>query len=146
MCFKYIKIYNKWKMFLKKHRKIKKDINNKRFPVRDISVNFRFGFGLHFLPTTLSHVHDIRFTSICFIGIHVLSMLFVFTRQEHMHLHLLLSWVCIALSLVLWCISIFVFVFLICDHYVCSSNYRLWFPFLSLFQLLVVKFLSYCGV
>jgi hypothetical protein len=37
-----------------KHRKIKEDINNKRFPVRDISVNFRFGFGfgLHFLPTT----------------------------------------------------------------------------------------------
>jgi hypothetical protein len=34
-----------------KHRKIKEDINNKRFPVRDISVNFRFG--LHFLPTTL---------------------------------------------------------------------------------------------
>jgi hypothetical protein len=35
-----------------KHRQIKGDINNKRFPVRDISVNFRFGFGLHFLPTT----------------------------------------------------------------------------------------------
>ena len=35
-----------------KHRKIKEDINNKRFPVRDISVNFLFGFGLHFLPTT----------------------------------------------------------------------------------------------
>ena len=28
-----------------KHRKIKGDINNKRFPVRDISVNFRFGSG-----------------------------------------------------------------------------------------------------
>ena len=36
-----------------KHRKIKKDINNKRFPVRDISVNFRFEFGSHFLPTTV---------------------------------------------------------------------------------------------
>ena len=37
-----------------KHRKIKEDINNKRFPVRDISVNFRFGFGfgIHFLPAT----------------------------------------------------------------------------------------------
>ena len=41
------------KKFLKKHRKIKEDINNKRFPVRDISVNFRFG--LHFLPTTSEH-------------------------------------------------------------------------------------------
>ena len=37
----------------KKHRKIKDDINNKRFPFRDISVNFRLGFGLHFLPTTV---------------------------------------------------------------------------------------------
>ena len=50
MCFKYIKIHNKRKVF-EKHRKIKEDINNKRFPVRDISVNFRFG--LHFLPTTV---------------------------------------------------------------------------------------------
>ena len=37
----------------------------KRFPVRDISVNFRFGFGfgLHFLPTTVNtpetHGHEI---------------------------------------------------------------------------------------
>jgi hypothetical protein len=44
------------KKFFAKHRKIKGDINNKRFPVRDISVNFRFGFGLHFLPTTDVHV------------------------------------------------------------------------------------------
>jgi hypothetical protein len=51
MCFKYIKIYNKWKSF-EKHRKIKEDIYNKRFPVRDIFVNFLFGFGLHFLSTT----------------------------------------------------------------------------------------------
>ena len=43
------------KKFLK-NRKIKEDINNKRFPVRDISVNFRFGFGLHFLPTTDIHL------------------------------------------------------------------------------------------
>jgi hypothetical protein len=39
MCFKYIKIHNKWKSF-EKHRKIKEDIYNKRFPVRDIFVNF----------------------------------------------------------------------------------------------------------
>ena len=40
--------------FLKNIVEIKEAINNKRFPVRDISVNFRFGFGfgLHFLPTT----------------------------------------------------------------------------------------------
>jgi hypothetical protein len=44
-----------WLGLFEKHRKIKEDINNKRFPVRDISVNFRFGFGfgLHFLPTTV---------------------------------------------------------------------------------------------
>jgi hypothetical protein len=50
MCFKYIKYTINEKVFAK-HRKIKEDINNKRFPVRDISVNFRFG--LHFLPTTV---------------------------------------------------------------------------------------------
>ena len=55
MCFKYIKYTINEKVFAK-HRKIKEDINNERFPVRDISVNFRFGFGfgLHFLPTTLN--------------------------------------------------------------------------------------------
>ena len=47
------------KVFVK-HRKIKKDINNKRFPVRDISVNFRFGFGLHFLPTTMYIIDAIK--------------------------------------------------------------------------------------
>ena len=50
MCFTYIKIHNKLKKVFEKHRKIKENINNKRFPVRDISVNFR----LHFLPTTYS--------------------------------------------------------------------------------------------
>jgi hypothetical protein len=46
------------KKFFAKHRKIKDDINNKRFPVRDISVNFRFG--LHFLPITLKqHVRKL---------------------------------------------------------------------------------------
>ena len=37
MCFKYIKIHNKWKSFWK------------------TITDFRFGFGLHFLPTTKKH-------------------------------------------------------------------------------------------
>ena len=54
LCVSSIKKYTINEKVFEKHRKIKEDINNKRFPVRDISVNFRFGFGfgLHFLPTT----------------------------------------------------------------------------------------------
>ena len=44
------------KKFLKNIVKLKKISTIKRFPVRDISVNFRFGFGLHFLPTTICNV------------------------------------------------------------------------------------------
>ena len=48
------------KKFLKNIVKFKKNINNKRFPVRDISVNFRFG--LHFLPTTEIEEEEINTT------------------------------------------------------------------------------------
>jgi hypothetical protein len=36
---------------LKKHRKIKEDINNKRFPVREEQSYLPLWFGLHILPT-----------------------------------------------------------------------------------------------
>ena len=46
MCFKYVKIHNKWKKFLQNIVKLKEISTIK---------DFRFGFGLHFLPTTYSH-------------------------------------------------------------------------------------------
>jgi hypothetical protein len=46
------------KKFLKNIVKLKEISTIKDFPVRDISVNFGFGFGLHFLPTTKIFIEE----------------------------------------------------------------------------------------
>jgi hypothetical protein len=73
LCASSIKKYTINEKVFEKHRKIKEDINNKRFPVRDISGHFRFGFGLHFLSTT-QHLNIFPFS----------ASILTFSTQNHL--------------------------------------------------------------